>query len=45
MRGPGKIEGFKLKEREKEYLRKASELEDKINSAKKGQVLQVLLKQ
>lgn len=41
----GKIEGFQLKEREKIYLRRAKELEEKINEAKKGQVLQVLLKQ
>ena len=39
VRGPGKIESFQLKEREKEYNRRAKELQEQIDVAKKANVL------
>lgn len=44
--GMGKLQTFQIKEREREYLRKSKEMEQKIQAAShQPKVLQVLLKQ
>ena len=45
VRGMGKLDAFKLQEREREYDQKNNELEKKMDEAKKVSQMQVLQKQ